>query len=56
MHSSPPIFREVVLSDVRESMNRVKEGVFVVRKGSCTTFNKVKIRKISENSKNLVDD
>jgi len=24
--------------------------------GSCTTSNKVKIRKISENSKNLVDD
>src|SRR6218665_3679901 len=29
-------------------MNRVKEGVFLVRKGSCTTFNKVKIRKIRE--------
>src|SRR6218665_2346550 len=30
----PPIFGEVVLSDAHESMNRVKNGVFVVRKGS----------------------
>jgi len=37
-----------------ENMERVKNGVFLVRKGSCTTSNKVKIRKISENSKNLV--
>jgi len=29
-------------------MNRVKNGVFPVRKGSYTTFNKVKIRKIRE--------
>src|SRR6218665_1661024 len=45
-------------SDVRESMKRVKK-VFsceerVMYEGSCTTFNKVKIQKISENSKNLV--
>ena len=29
-------------------MNRVKKGVFLVRKGSYTTFNTVKIRKIPE--------
>jgi len=27
----PPIFWEVVLSDVREIMKRVKKGVFLVR-------------------------
>jgi len=37
-------------------MKRVKKGVFLVRKGSCTTLKKVKIGKISDNSKNLVDD
>src|SRR6218665_3223585 len=39
-----------MLSDVRQSMNRVKKGVFLVRKGSYTTFrlNIVKIRKIWE--------
>ena len=45
----PPIFREVVLSDARESKNRVKKGlikeffseimVFLVKKGPYTTFN-----------------
>src|SRR6218665_560481 len=54
----PPIFREVVLSDARESTNRVKNGlikeffseivVFLVKKGSYTTFNTVKKRKISK--------
>src|SRR6218665_3050803 len=29
-------------------MKRVQKGVFLVRKGSCTTSNKVKIRKIRE--------
>src|SRR6218665_1520544 len=29
----PPIFIEAALSDARESMNRVKKGVFLVRKG-----------------------
>src|SRR6218665_3968532 len=52
----PPIFREVVLSDARESTNRVKNGsikeflseivVFLVKKRSYTTFNRVKQRKI----------
>jgi len=37
-----------VLSDVGESMKRVKKGVFLVRKGLCTICNKVKIRKIRE--------
>src|SRR6218665_2290182 len=46
--SVSPIFGEVVLSDARESMNRVKKGFFLVRKGSYTTFNIVKIRKIWE--------
>ena len=51
-----PIFWEVVLSDARESTNRVKKGVikkffseivvFLVKKGSYTTFNTAKIRKI----------
>ena len=44
----PPIFWEVVLSDVRESMNRVKNGGFLVRKWSYTTFNIVNIRKMWE--------
>jgi len=48
MHWFPPIFREVVLSDARESMNRVKKGVFLVRKGSNMTFNIAKIAKIWE--------
>ena len=63
MHWSPAIFREVVLSDARENMNRVKKGVFPVRKGSNMTFNIANIRKIWEmkgkirkNQKNLVDD
>src|SRR6218665_3552726 len=44
MHPSPPIFREVVLSEARESTNRVKKGVvkeffseiviFLLKKGS----------------------
>ena len=56
MHPSPPIFWEVVLSDARESTNRAKRrchqgilfwnSVFLVKKGSYTTFNTVKIRKI----------
>src|SRR6218665_3563147 len=29
-------------------MKRVKKGVFLVRKGSCTTFSRAKIRKIRE--------
>src|SRR6218665_1233152 len=44
----PPIFREVVLSDTRESINRVKKGVFLVRKGSNMTFNTAQIGKIWE--------
>ena len=71
MHPSPPpIFREVVLSDSRESTNRVKKGVvkefffseivvLLVKKGSYTTFNTVKIRRIWKKkgkSENLVDD
>jgi len=44
----PPIFREVVLSDSRESMNRVKKGGFLVRNGSKMTFNIAKIGKIWE--------
>ena len=46
--SVPPIFWEVVLSDARESLNRVKTGVFLVRKGSYTTFYIVKIWKMCE--------
>jgi len=38
----------VVLSDARESINRVKKGVFLVRKGSNMTFNIAKIAKIWE--------
>src|SRR6218665_109438 len=38
----------VVLSDVRESMNRVKNCVFLVRKCSYTTFNIVNKRKMWE--------
>jgi len=34
----PPIFREVVLPDARESMNRVEKGVFLARKGSNMTI------------------
>ena len=54
-----------MLSDARESMNRVKTGAFIVRKGSytSTTFNIVKNSKYTENlgkerenPKNLVDD
>jgi len=58
------------LSDERESTNRVKKAVikeffseivvFLVRKGSYTTFNIVKIQKIwekkREDLKNLLDD
>ena len=51
MHSSPQIFWKAVLSDVREKYEKSKKGVFLVRKESCTASNKVKIRKISENSK-----
>jgi len=53
MDSSPPIFGEAVLPDARESTNRVEKGVvkefsseialFLVKKGSYTTFNRVKI-------------
>jgi len=56
MHWSLPIFREVVLSDTRESTNRVKNDlikevfckivVLLVKKGSYTTFYTVKKRKI----------
>src|SRR6218665_3607981 len=48
-----PIFREVVLSDAREreSMKRVKKGVFLVRKGSNMTFNIPKIGKMWEKKK-----
>src|SRR6218665_2647324 len=48
----PPIFR-VVLSDVRESMNRVKNCVFLVRKWSYTTFNIVNIRKMWEKKRKI---
>src|SRR6218665_3837223 len=44
----PNILRSIVLSDVRESMNRVKNCVFLVRKWSYTTFNIVNIRKMWE--------
>ena len=37
-----------MLSDARESMNRVKKGVFLVRKGSNMTFNIAKIGKFWE--------
>jgi len=49
MHWSPLIFREVVLSDARESMKRVEKGVFLVRKGSNMTFNIAKKGKMWEN-------
>src|SRR6218665_606162 len=57
----PLIFREVLLSDARESMNRVKKGVFLARKGSNMTFNigrkdREKLGKERENQTNLVDD
>jgi len=69
MHPSPPILREVVLSDAR-NCKQSKKGVikeffseivvFLVRKGSYRTFNTAKIRKIWEKKgkirKNLVDD
>src|SRR6218665_1096570 len=44
----PNILRSSVVADVRESMNRVKNGVFLVRKWSYTTFNIVNIRKMWE--------
>src|SRR6218665_678998 len=47
MHWSPQYF-EKQLSHVRESMNRVKNCVFLVRKWSYTTFNIVNIRKMWE--------
>src|SRR6218665_1781284 len=50
----PPIFREVVLSDACESINRVKKGVFLVRKGSNTTFNIAKIGKIWEKKGKII--
>src|SRR6218665_335394 len=37
-----------MMSDARESTNRVKKSVFLMRKGSYTTFNIVKTRKIWE--------
>ena len=37
-----------MLSDARESLNRVKKGFFLVMKGSYTTFYIVKIRKMCE--------
>jgi len=56
MYWFPPIFREVVLLDARESTKRVKNGAikeffseivdFLVKKRSYTTFNRVKKRKI----------
>src|SRR6218665_1382676 len=56
MHRSPPIFRQVALSDARERMNRVKKGlikeffseivVFLAKKGSYMTFYRSKQRKI----------
>ena len=42
----PPIFKKVVLSDARESTNRVKKMVLSRKKGSYTEFNTVKSRKI----------
>ena len=52
----PPIFRQVVLSDARERMSRVKNGlikeffseivVFLVKEGSYMTFYHSKERKI----------
>ena len=70
--SVPPIFREIVLSNARESTNRVKEGVIkeffseiglvvvLVSKGSYTTLNIVKdtgnLGKERKNPKNLVND
>ena len=47
----PPIFWEAVLLEVRESMNRVKNCVFLVRKWWYTTFNIVNIRKRKGKSK-----
>src|SRR6218665_3022814 len=44
----PPIFLAVLSDDAHESLNRVKKGVFLVRKGSNTTFYIVKIRKMCE--------
>ena len=38
----PNIWRSIVLSDARESMNRVKKSVYLVRRWSYTTFNIVK--------------
>src|SRR6218665_283770 len=48
--SVPPIFKEGVLSDARESMNRVKKVFLLSGKGNSlyTTVNIVKIRKIWE--------
>ena len=42
-----------MLSDVRESMNRVKNCVFLVRKWSYTTFNIVNIRKMWEKKEKI---
>jgi len=51
MQSSSPIFWEVVLWDACESTKRVLKGVFLVGKGSYTTFNIVQIREIWEKKK-----
>src|SRR6218665_364273 len=45
---------KVVLSDARESMNRVKKGVFPVRKGSNMTFNIANIAKIWEKKRKIL--
>ena len=51
----PPqyLLREIVLSDARESVNRVKKGVSLVRKGSNMTFNIAKIGKIWEKQEKI---
>ena len=59
MHPSPNILRSSIVGCARKH-EQSKKGVFLVRKGSCTTVNIVKIRKIWEKKekirKNLVDD
>jgi len=45
MHSSPTILRSSVVGCARKYEKSFKKGVFLVMKGSCTTFHKVNIRK-----------
>src|SRR6218665_346665 len=56
----PNILRSSVVGCARKYEKSKKKCFYceerVMYEGSCTTFNKVKIRKISENSKNMVDD